>query len=108
MTRIKITSLLLFLFTFLLASPLTVAAPKIVPVEGVSYIINSSMMDNLVALTGKKVMLTLDGGITLTGSIKSVGEHVVHLEKIERKELFDSLIRIENIQAIEMRFREYQ
>ena len=84
------------------------AAPKTVPIEGVGYVINASMMDNLVALTGKKVTLTLDGGNALTGYIKVVGDQVVHLEKIERKEFFDSLIRIEKIQAIEMRFREYQ
>ena len=66
------------------------------------------MMDNLNNMTGKNVTLTLDGGKTLTGVVRSVGSHLIHLEKIEQKEFFDSLIRIDSIQAIEVQFRKYR
>jgi small nuclear ribonucleoprotein (snRNP)-like protein len=104
----KMLTSVFLLLIFLLTTSVSTAAAKVVPVEGINFTINVSMMDNLIALTGKKVSITLDGGKTLTGIIKSVGSQLIHIEKIERKEFFDSLIRIEKIQAIEVRFRKYQ
>jgi len=98
----------LFSFVLLVISPVSIAGTKVVPVQGVNYIINASMMDNLNSLVGRKVTLTVDGGNFLAGIVKSVGPHLIHLEKIERKEFFDALIRIDSIQAIEVQFREYQ
>jgi len=105
-TKIRLT--VLILFTLLLISPLSLAASKVIPIDDIYFTVNASMMDNLNALTGKKVSVTLDGGKTLTGRIKSVGAQLLHLEKIERKEFFDSLIHIEKIQAIDIQFRKYQ
>ena len=104
----KVITTILISFVLLVISPVSTAGSKTVPIEGMHYTINASIMDNLNALTGKRVTLTLDGGKVLTGTIKSVGSHLIHLEKNERKEFFDSLIRIENIQAIEAQFRKYQ
>ena len=104
----KSIMIVLFSFILLVVSPLSIAGPKVIPVDEINYTINASMMDNLNNLTGKNVTLTLDGGKTLTGVVKSVGSHLIHLEKIERKEFFDSLIRIDSIQAIEVQFRKFQ
>ena len=104
----KSIMIVLFSFILLVVSPLSIAGPKVIPVDEVNYIINASMMDNLNNFTGKNVTLTLDGGKTLTGVVKSVGSHLIHLEKIELKEFFDSLIRIDSIQAIEVQFRKFQ
>ncbi|MBU0481223.1 MAG: hypothetical protein KKG47_08985 [Proteobacteria bacterium] len=82
------------------------AAPQVVELEGVGYNVSHSLNDNLKAFTGKKVYVTLDSGKTLAGTVKGVGEHLLHLEKIEGKEYFDALIRIEEIGAIDVRFRE--
>ena len=98
----------LFSLAILVVSPVCTAGSKVVPVEGMHFTVNASMMDNLNALTSKKVLVTLNGGKTLAGIVKSVGQHLIHLEKIERKEFFDSLIRIDSIQAIEVQFRKYQ
>ena len=106
--KMKSIMIVLFSFMLLVVSPLSLAGSKVVPVDGVNYTINASMMDNLNNLTGKNVTLTLDGGKTLTGVVKSVGSHLIHLEKIEQKEFFDSLIRIDSIQAIEVQFRKYR
>jgi len=84
------------------------AGSKIVPIDGINYTINTTIMENLSRLNGKKVTITLDGGKMLAGRIKSVGNNLLHLEKIERKEFFDALIRIDKIQAIEAQFRQYQ
>jgi hypothetical protein len=84
------------------------AQAKVVPVEGVGYNVNASMKDNLKSLTGKSVYVTLDSGKTLTGTVKEVGEHLVHLEKLEGKEYFDALIVIQHINAIDTRFRNVE
>ncbi len=82
------------------------AKSKVVEIEGMNYNVKSSMADNLKALIGKRVYVSLDSGQTLAGTLKAVGNHLIHLEKIERKEHFDALIRIKNIIAIDVRFRE--
>jgi len=85
-----------------------VAKPKVVAIEGMSYNVNSSLADNLKSLVGKKVSVTIVSGKTLTGFVKEVGNHLIHLEKLEGKDYFDALIRIENISAIEAMFRGNQ
>ena len=98
----------MFTTVFFFPSTQVVAAPKVVAIEGMSYNVNSSLADNLKALTGKKVSVTVISGKTFSGVVKDVGVHLIHLEKLEGKEYFDALIRIENISAIEAMFRNYQ
>jgi len=81
---------------------------KVVAVEGVSYNVNSSLVDNLKSLVGRKIYVTLDSGKTVAGFLKEVGDHLIHLEKLDGREFFDALIRIEDINAIETRFRNLQ
>ena len=105
-TGIILTALVLAMaFSF---PPNVGAMTKVVEIEGVSYNAESSMADNLKALVGKKVNVSLGSGQTLAGMVKAVGNHLLHLEKIESKEYFDALIRIDNIVAIDVRFREVQ
>lgn len=85
---------------------LVYAAPEVVPVEGVSFNVNASMADNLRALHGRHVTLMLDSGSPVSGVVGDVGEHLLHLEKLERKEYFDAAIRIDAIRSVETRFRE--
>ena len=84
------------------------AKTKVIAVEGTSYNVSSSLADNLKSLLGKKVSVTLISGKTFTGLIKEVGNHLIHMEKLEGKEYFDALLRIENISAIDTRFRKIQ
>ena len=84
------------------------ANTKVVAIEGISYNVNSSLADNLKSLVGKKVSVTLDSGKTFTGIVKEVGNHLIHLEKLDGKDYFDALLRIENISAIDTRFRDIQ
>ncbi len=109
---ISINSLLgmaLLFYGTLLALPGEVqAAPKLVALEGINYSVSASLADNLKAFLGKTVHVTLDSGKSLVGFVKGVGDHLVHLEKLGGKEHFDALIRIEDISAIESRFRKFQ
>ena len=103
-----VTITVLFLILFFTFPTKVVAKPKVVAIEGISYNVNLSLPDNLKSLIGKKVSVTIVSGKTLTGVVKEVGNHLIHLEKLSGKEHFDALIRIENISAIETRFRMLQ
>lgn len=97
---------LFFLATLFLSFSVAGAAPSLVDVEGVGYNVTASLADNLTALLGKKVYVTLESGKTFTGTVKAVGNHLLHLEKLAGKDYFDALIRIDSISAIDTRFRE--
>ncbi|MCP3874063.1 MAG: hypothetical protein GY699_13005 [Desulfobacteraceae bacterium] len=103
-----ITMVSLFFIVFSLLSTQADAKPKVVAIEGISYNVNASFADNLKSLVGKKVYIALVSGKTFSGVVKKIGNHLVHLEKLDGKEYFDALIRLENISAIDTRFRDYQ
>lgn len=84
------------------------SGPQLVPVEGVSWNVGVGLADNLRPLTGKRVTVMLRGGGQLTGRVKAVGTGFVHLEEIERKEHYDALVRLEDISAVDTRFRAFQ
>ena len=50
----------------------------------------------------------MGSGKTFAGFIKVVGDHLVHLEKLDDKSYFDALLQIEDISAIETKFRDIQ
>ena len=104
------TSILLALFCAAVLTAFSGADAKaeVVSIEGASYNVNSSMAANLKTLTGKKVYITLTSGNAFSGSVKEVGAHLIHLEKLEGKDFCDALIRIDAISAIDTRFRDYQ
>ena len=99
---------ILFYVTIFMLPAEAEAKTKAVAIEGVSYNVNSSLADNLKSLIGKKVYVTLDSGKTFAGFVKKVGNHLVHLEKLEGKDYFDALLKIEDISAIDARFRNIQ
>ena len=98
----------LFLVVFFALPAQVEAKSKVVAIEGMTYNVNSSMEDNLKLLIGKKVIVSCVSGKTLSGFVKKVGNHLIHLEKLGGQEFFDALIRIENICAVEAQFRKIQ
>jgi small nuclear ribonucleoprotein (snRNP)-like protein len=103
------TLLITMMLIAILFSPVKAdAKAKILPIEGVSYNVELSMNDNLKNLVGQKVNVTLNSGKTFYGKLTKVGTHLIHLEKLDRKEFFDALIRIENISAVDLMFRSYK
>jgi len=63
------------------------------------------LADNLIALKGKTVTITLSSGQAMTGVVKEVQNNLLYLEKLSQKEFFDALIRLDLITAIEVRAR---
>jgi hypothetical protein len=66
---------------------------------------DQSLADNLKLYTGKDVYVHLRSGKTVQGYVKSVGSHLLHLEKLSGRDFYDALVRIEDISAFEARFR---
>ena len=108
LSSLCIITFVLVVTVFFISPNEVVAKQEIVAIEGMSYNVNASMTDNLKSLVGKKVSLTTSGGETLSGVLKEVGNHLIHLEKLEGKEFYDALILIEDISIVEVMFRNYQ
>jgi hypothetical protein len=103
-----ITLAAMFLAVFPSLSGDALASAKVIPIEGMAYNVDSSMEDNLKSLVGKHVYVTIDKGQTLAGILKAVGKNLIHLEKLDGKDFFDAMIRIEDISAIEAKFRDFE
>jgi len=73
--------------------------------KAASYNVNFSLAENLSAFKGKTVYVHLKSGQTLTGIVKAVGNHLVHLEKLSGKDFYDALVRLDDVSAIDARFR---
>ena len=63
------------------------------------------LADNLTAMKGRTVAVSLTSGQIVTGVVKEVQNNLVHLEKLSQKEFYDAIIRVDLIVAIEVRVR---
>ena len=59
----------------------------------------------LAGYQGKRVALRLDGGEELEGTITTVGDQLVHIAKLSKKDFYDAVIRIDKINAVIFRAR---
>ena len=104
---LRLTSALLITGA-LIAPVLTLAANPVVDIEGMQYRMDQSLTDNLKALQGKNLTLTLDSGNQVTGRLEAVANGLVHLSNLKSGSFMDALIRIDRVIAIEAQFRAYQ
>ena len=79
---------------------------KPVALEGVKFDTAAPFEDNLKACVGKDIIVHLESGATLQGYVKSVHDDLLHLEKLAGKDFYDALIRIDDISALEVKFRD--
>ncbi len=82
------------------------AQAQVKSVQGVAFNASASFKDNLKTLMGKDVYVSLRSGKVYQGYVKSVDDHLLHLEKLAGKDFYDALIRIEDISAVEVKFRD--
>lgn len=95
------------LMAVMYVSPAAAQARSVTLVEGAKYDTSSSLKDNLKIYVGKDVVVHLRSGKSFQGYIKAVGDHLIHVEKLAGgRDFYDALIRIEDITAIESKFRE--
>jgi hypothetical protein len=81
-------------------------AKEAVPLEGVRFNTAESLADNLKLYMGKDIHVHLRSGKTIQGYVKSVGNGLVHLEKLSGRDFYDALVRIDDICAFEAKFRD--
>ena len=67
--------------------------------------VNTSMVDNLAALKGKSVTVTLSTGQAITGTVSDVKGNLLHLSRISQRDFYDALIAVDHIAAIETKVR---
>jgi hypothetical protein len=79
---------------------------SVTALEGAKFDTGASMADNIKTFVGKDVFVHLRSGKTVQGYVKSVGSGLLHLEKLAGRDFYDALIRIEDISAIEAKFRD--
>jgi hypothetical protein len=79
---------------------------KPVALEGVKFDTAAPFEENLKAYVGKDIIVHLESGDTLQGYVKSVQDDLLHLEKLAGKDFYDALIRIDDISALEVKFRD--
>ncbi|HEY3277479.1 MAG TPA: hypothetical protein VGJ94_12735 [Syntrophorhabdaceae bacterium] len=74
----------------------------------VNYNVGVSLKDNLTSFAGKDIYVSLRSGKVYQGYVKSVGDAFLHLEKIAGKDFYDALIRLDDISAVEAKFRGFK
>jgi hypothetical protein len=99
-------TILIVLTAVLVNSPLTAHARALSPVKDASFSVSASMGENLKNYLGKDVVIYLSSGKNFQSYVKNIGDQLIHLEKIAGKDFYDALIRIDDIIAIEAKFRE--
>ncbi|MBF0345026.1 MAG: hypothetical protein HQL06_12455 [Nitrospirae bacterium] len=55
---------------------------------------------------GKRVILKMDSGEALEGTVVTVGDQVVHLSKLAGKDFYDAIVRIDKINSVVYKARE--
>ncbi len=54
---------------------------------------------------GKRVSVRLDAGEDLEGTVTKVGDQLVHISKLSRKDFYDAVVRIDRINAVIIKAR---
>lgn len=56
--------------------------------------------------TGKRVSIRLEAGEEMEGMVTKVGDQVVHISKLSRRDFYDAVVRIDKISAIIVKMRD--
>jgi len=59
----------------------------------------------LTGYVGKRVAIRLDGGEEIEGIVSSVGDHLVHISKLSKRDFYDAVVQIDKINALIIRVR---
>jgi hypothetical protein len=100
-----VAAVVLFAAMFVIC-PVAAQARSAVAVEGAKFDTAGTIKDNLKIYVGKDVVIHLRSGKSVQGYVESIGDHLIHVEKLTGRDFYDALIRIEDITAFEARFRE--
>ena len=65
----------------------------------------ATIKDILSEQTGKRVIVQLETGENLEGTVATVGESVVYIAKVSGKDFYDAVVRIDRISAVLFKVR---
>ena len=54
---------------------------------------------------GKRVVLRLESSEEMEGTVAMVGEHLIHISKLSKRDFFDAFVSIDRISAVIIRVR---
>jgi hypothetical protein len=66
---------------------------------------STSIKDVLAENVGKRVIVRLDTGDNLEGTMTKVGDTLVHFSKITGRDFYDAVVRIDKISAVMFKVR---
>jgi hypothetical protein len=81
---------------------------SVAPAEDAKYELKSAAVtikDVLHENIGKRVIVRLETGENLEGTVTKVGELVVHIAKLSGKDFYDAVVRIDRISAVIFKVR---
>ncbi|HTG01633.1 MAG TPA: hypothetical protein VK654_13720 [Nitrospirota bacterium] len=67
---------------------------------------SATIRDILADAVGKRVTVRFASGEELEGAVVKVGDSVVHLAKLSRRDFYDAVVRIDTISAVILRVRD--
>ncbi len=63
------------------------------------------MKEILASYEGKRVAVRLDSGEEVEGIVTTVGDQLVHLSKLSKRDFYDAVVRVDKINAVIFRAR---
>jgi small nuclear ribonucleoprotein (snRNP)-like protein len=63
------------------------------------------MKEILASYEGKRIAVRLEGGEELEGTLTTVGEQLVHISRLSKRDFYDAVVRIDRINAVIFRAR---
>ena len=66
----------------------------------------AGIKDILKDQTGKRVSIRLEAGEELEGTVTKVGDQLVHISRLSRRDFYDAVVRIDRISAVIIKARE--
>lgn len=90
----------------LIVGLMVISAP-IASAEEVKYDLKpaTTMKALLTDSIGKRVALRLESGEEMEGTVTMVGERLVHISKLSKRDFFDAFVSIDRISAVIVRVR---
>lgn len=65
----------------------------------------AAIKDILKDQVGKRVSIRLDAGEEMEGTVTKVGDNLVHISRLSRRDFFDAVVRIDKINAVIIKVR---
>lgn len=93
--------LVITLFCLVVYAPRLSAQEKSYELKSAAATVKDILSENI----GKRVIVRMDTGDNLEGTVNKVGDSLVHLAKISGRDFYDAAVRIDKISAVIFKVR---